>query len=171
MPTSAPTDRSRIMTLAKLAKERFTLFHGGSDPWMARSWLENIMEAFEYMSCTEAEMVGLAAYHLRDQALTWWKTQKTILGTQEISWTSFREAFEREYFLATFRRACRQEFLSLKQGDRSVTEYNTKFNKLSEFCPQLVAQDEDRMNQFVQGLAAYIRDRMSGSSFSSYREA
>ncbi|XP_074576659.1 uncharacterized protein LOC141833172 [Curcuma longa] len=171
MPTSAPTDRSRIMTLAKSAKERFTLFHGGSDPWMARSWLENVMETFEYMSCTEAEMVGLAAYHLRDQALTWWKTQKTILGTQEISWTSFREAFERQFFPATFRMARRQEFLNLKQGERSVMEYNEEFTKLAEFCPQLVVQDEDRMVQFMQGLAVYIRIRMSGTSIHSYREA
>ncbi|XP_074562290.1 putative pentatricopeptide repeat-containing protein At3g11460, mitochondrial [Curcuma longa] len=67
--------------------------------------------------------------------------------------------------------AHRQEFLSLKQGERSVMEYNSEFKKLSEFYPQLVAQDEDWMCQFMQNLAAYIRDRMSGSSISSYREA
>ncbi|XP_074573509.1 uncharacterized protein LOC141829941 [Curcuma longa] len=170
-PTSALTDKSRIMTLAKSAKERFTLFHGGDDPWKARSWMENLLDTYDYMDCTDAEKVGLATYHLRDEALTWWKTQKIVLGERGVTWTSFREAFEREFFPATFRKARRQEFLSLKQGERSVTEYNSEFKKLSEFCPQLVAQDEDRMDQFMQGLAAYIRDRMSGSSISSYREA
>ncbi|XP_074556490.1 uncharacterized protein LOC141812359 [Curcuma longa] len=64
-----------------------------------------------------------------------------------------------------------KEFLSLKQGERSVTEYNTEFAKLSEFYPQLVAQDEDRMVQFMQGHSTYIRVWMSGSSIHLYREA
>ncbi|XP_042465609.1 uncharacterized protein LOC122048066 [Zingiber officinale] len=49
-------------------------------------------------------------------------------------------------------------------------EYNAKFCRLAEFCPNLVAQDYDRMQQFTQGLAAYIRLRMSGFPGSSYRE-
>ncbi|XP_074559196.1 uncharacterized protein LOC141815168 [Curcuma longa] len=145
MPTSVPAAKSRIMTLAKSAKERFTLFHGGSDPWKARSWMENLVDMYEYMDITDAEKIGLATYHLRDEALTWWKTQKIVFGEQEVTWTSFRGAFEREFFPATFRMSRRQEFFSLKQGERSVTEYNSEFKKLSEFCPQLVAQDEDRM--------------------------
>ncbi|XP_074556570.1 uncharacterized protein LOC141812477 [Curcuma longa] len=171
MPTSTPAAKSRIMTLAKAAKERFTLFHGGSDPWITRSWMENLIDTYEYMDITDAEKVGLATYHLRDEALTWWKTQRVIFGEREVTWISFRDVFEREYFPATFRRARRQEFMSLKQGGRSVTEYNAEFKKLSEFCPQLVARDEDRMDHFIQGLAAYIRDRMSGSFISSYKEA
>ncbi|XP_074592470.1 uncharacterized protein LOC141848333 [Curcuma longa] len=171
MTTSAPAAKSRIMTLAKSAKEHFTLFHGGSDPWKARSWMENLMNTYEYMDCTDSEKVGLATYHLRDEALTWLKTQKIVIGEWEVTWASFRGAFEREYFPTTFCRTRRQEFLSLKQGERSVTEYNTEFKKLSEFCPQLVMQDEDRMDQFIQGLAAYIRDRILGSTISSYKEA
>ncbi|XP_042436914.1 uncharacterized protein LOC122022867 [Zingiber officinale] len=122
------------------------------------------------MSCTDEEKVELAAYHLRDQAVTWWDMQKTIFGEQRITWTMFRDAFERQYFPATFCLARRQEFLSLKQGDRLVMEYNTEFCRLAEFCPHLVAQDYDRIQQFTQGLAAYIRIQMSGFPGSSYRE-
>ncbi|XP_042387770.1 uncharacterized protein LOC121979850 [Zingiber officinale] len=82
----------------------------------------------------------------------------------------FHDAFERQYFPATFCLARRQEFLNLKQGDRSILEYNAEFSRLAEFCPQLVAQDYDRMHQFTQGLAAYIRIRMLGFPGSSYRE-
>ncbi|XP_042386709.1 uncharacterized protein LOC121978427 [Zingiber officinale] len=49
-------------------------------------------------------------------------------------------------------------------------EYNAEFCRLAEFCPHLVAQDYDRMQQFTQGLAAYIRLRMSRFPGSSYRE-
>ncbi|XP_042415370.1 uncharacterized protein LOC122004571 [Zingiber officinale] len=96
--------------------------------------------------------------------------QKIIFGEQRITWVMFRDAFERQYFPATFCLARRQEFLNLKQGDRSVMEYNAEFCRLAEFCPHLVVQDYDRMQQFTQGLAAYIRIRMSGFPGSSYRE-
>ncbi|XP_042400978.1 uncharacterized protein LOC121991013 [Zingiber officinale] len=122
------------------------------------------------MSCSDEEKVESAAYHLRDQAVTWWEMQKTIFGEQRITWVMFRDAFERQYFPATFCLARRQEFLNLKQGDRSVMEYNAEFCRLAEFCPHLVAQDYDRMLQFTQGLAAYIQLRMSGFPGSSYRE-
>ncbi|XP_042432602.1 uncharacterized protein LOC122019171 [Zingiber officinale] len=97
--------------------------------------------------------------------------QKTLFGDQNITWTLFRDAFERQYFPAPYRMACRQEFLHLKQGDRSVMEYDAEFNRLAEYCPHLVAQESDRLDQFTQGLAVYIRIRMSGFAPSTYREA
>ncbi|XP_042455224.1 uncharacterized protein LOC122039864 [Zingiber officinale] len=173
-PTPATTDwmrdRARIPLLARSVKDRFTLYLGGADPWAARSWLKNVESTFEYLSCTDEEKVELAAYHLRDQAVIWWDMQKTIFGEQRITWAMFRDAFERQYFPATFCLARRQEFLNLKQGDRSVMEYNAEFCRLAEFYPHLVAQDYDRMQQFTQGLAAYIRIRMLGFPGSSYRE-
>ncbi|XP_042385754.1 uncharacterized protein LOC121977226 [Zingiber officinale] len=163
--------RARIPLLAKFVKDRTTLFHGGADPWAARSWLKNLEGTFGYMKCTDEEEVELAAYHLRDQVVTWWDMQKTIFGAQHITWSMYREAFERQYFPAIFCLARRQEFLNLKQGDRSVMEYNAEFSRFAEFCTHLVAQDCDRIYQFTQGLAAYIRLKMSGFPGSSYREA
>ncbi|XP_074562887.1 uncharacterized protein LOC141819501, partial [Curcuma longa] len=171
MVASQMGSRSRILALAKSVKERMTTFHGGSDPWLARSWLENVIEVFTYITCTEAEQVELAVFHLRDQAATWWKTQRTVLGDQSLSWSSFREVFEAEYFSETFCVDQCQKFLQLKQGDRSVNEYHTEFTKLSEFCPQMVARDRDRMQHFIRGLAAYIRLKMSCCIVTTYREA
>ncbi|XP_042449062.1 uncharacterized protein LOC122033989 [Zingiber officinale] len=169
--TSWAKDRARIPLLARSVKDRFTLFYGVPDPSVARSWLGNVEDTFEYLSCTEEEKAELAAYHLRDQAVTWWKMQRSLFGDQSITWTLFRDSFERQYFPAPYRMARRQEFLSLKQGDRSVMEYNAEFNRLAEYCPQFVAQDSDLLDQFTQGLAAYIRIRMSGFTPSTYREA
>ncbi|XP_042391830.1 uncharacterized protein LOC121982868 [Zingiber officinale] len=172
-PATTPwvRDRARIPLLARSVKDRFTLFHGVPDPSIARSWLGNVEDTFEYLSCTEEEKAELAAYHLRDQADTWWKMQKTLFGDQSITWTLFRDAFERQYFPSPFCMARRQEFLHLKQGDRTVMEYDAEFNRLAEYCPHIIAQESERLDQFTQGLAAYIRIRMSGFTPSTYREA
>ncbi|XP_042437071.1 uncharacterized protein LOC122023038 [Zingiber officinale] len=162
-PTPAATswtrDRARIPLLARSVKDRFTLFHGVPDPSIACSWLGNVEDTFEYLSRTEEEKAELAAYHLRDQAVTWWKMQKTFFGDQSITWTLFRDAFERQYFPAPYRMARRQEFLHLKQGDRSVMEYDAKFNRLAEYCPHLVAQESDRMSGFAPSTYREALDR------------
>ncbi|XP_042423153.1 uncharacterized protein LOC122010725 [Zingiber officinale] len=63
-------EKARIPLLASSAKDRFMLFHGGTDPWVARTWLEDIEATFGYMSCSDTEKVELAAYHFRGQAST-----------------------------------------------------------------------------------------------------
>ncbi|XP_042408598.1 uncharacterized protein LOC121997962 [Zingiber officinale] len=138
-------DQARIPLLARSIKDRFTLFQGSADPWVAHSWLKNLESTFGYMNCTDEEKVELAAYHLRDQAVTWWDMHKMIFGERHTTWSMFRDAFERQYFPATFCLARRQEFLNLKQGDRSVMEYNAEFSRLTDVCPYLVTQDYDRM--------------------------
>lgn len=47
-------------------------------------------------------------------------------------------------------------------------EYNTEFSRFAKFCPHMVTQDNDRMFHFTQGLATYIRIRMSGSTINTY---
>ncbi|XP_042451818.1 uncharacterized protein LOC122036534 [Zingiber officinale] len=111
-------DRAHIPLLARSVKDRVTLYPGGAYPWAARSWLKNLESTFGYMSCTDEEKVELAVYHLRDQVVTWWDMQKTIFEEQYITWSMFRDAFEWQYFPATFCLARRQEFLNLKQDDR-----------------------------------------------------
>jgi len=51
----------------------------------------------------------------------------------------------------------RQEFLALKQGGMSVSEYRDKFIQLSRYAPADVAIDGQKQDQFRLGLNAPIR--------------
>jgi len=46
------------------------------------------------------------------------------------------------------KRAKEQEFLLLKQGQISVTEYAAKFNELSRYASNQVATEEMKMDHF-----------------------
>jgi hypothetical protein len=46
----------------------------------------------------------------------------------------------------------KQEFLSLKQGNMSVSEYRDKFIQLSRYAPDEVADDERKHEHFMDGL-------------------
>ncbi|XP_074572635.1 uncharacterized protein LOC141829120 [Curcuma longa] len=170
-PTDLAMARARIPALAELLKSRFTLFHGGTDPRAAQSWLETVERTFFYTACSEWEKVELAAFHLRDEAEIWWATQRTIIGEQNITWARFREIFESQYFPLSYQMTRRQEFQSLQQKGRTVMEYNADFSRLARFCPELVAEDRSRMLQFVQGLDGHLQVKIAGFGLSSYREA
>ena len=66
--------------------------------------------------------------------------------------------------------AHRQDFLCLRQNNRSVTEYNAEFDRLARFCPELVAEDSSRMQQFIQGLDGHLQVRLAGLGYTSYLE-
>jgi hypothetical protein len=46
----------------------------------------------------------------------------------------------------------KNEFLSLKQGNMTVSEYRDKFIQLSRYAPEEVADDERKEEQFMEGL-------------------
>ncbi|WVZ70433.1 hypothetical protein U9M48_019104 [Paspalum notatum var. saurae] len=46
----------------------------------------------------------------------------------------------------------KKEFLSLKQGNMSVTEYHDKFLQLARYAPTEVAEDGDKQEYFLEGL-------------------
>ena len=48
------------------------------------------------------------------------------------------------------------EFLKLEQGNMTMEEYDQKFNVLSQFAPDLVRTEVERVNKFVKGLKSEI---------------
>jgi hypothetical protein len=46
----------------------------------------------------------------------------------------------------------KNEFLSLKQGNMSISEYHDKFIQLSRYALDEVADDERKQEHFIEGL-------------------
>ena len=46
----------------------------------------------------------------------------------------------------------KKEFHSLRQGNRSVSEYLHKFNQLARYAPEDVATDGSKQERFLEGL-------------------
>ncbi|KAA0025388.1 gag protease polyprotein [Cucumis melo var. makuwa] len=61
------------------------------------------------------------------------------------------------------RDAKRQEFLNLEQVDRTVEQYDAKFDMLSRFAPEMIATEATRADKFVRGLRLDIQGRGSTS--------
>ncbi|KAL8133741.1 hypothetical protein AgCh_008979 [Apium graveolens] len=60
------------------------------------------------------------------------------------------------------------EFLELKQGNRSVTEYEAKFTELARIAPEYVSSEAQRAKRFQQGLKPEIRSGVVALQLKTY---
>ena len=67
-----------------------------------------------------------------------------------------------KYFPDTARHAKAQEFLELKQGTVTVTEYVARFTELVRFSDDYVATDMAKVMRFENGLKLSIRGKIVG---------
>jgi len=80
---------------------------------------------FRVMQCTEVQKVRFGTHMLDEEADDWWISLLPILEQDgvEVTWAVFRRDFLDRYFPEDVREKKEIEFLELKQGNMSVTEY------------------------------------------------
>ncbi|XP_075088093.1 uncharacterized protein LOC142170161 [Nicotiana tabacum] len=106
------------------------------------------------------------SYRLHDVVVTWYETWKQTRGPNvpPVTWKEFFEAFLQQYLPIELRRARRDRFLHLEQGNMSVREYSMQFNSLARYAPTIVADMSDRVHQFVSGLGAHLINECTTAS-------
>jgi hypothetical protein len=80
-------------------------------------------------------------------------------GGEEVTWAVFKREFLNRYFPEDVRGKKEIEFLELKQGDMSVTEYADKFVELAKFYPHYNVEiaEFSKCIKFENGLRAEIK--------------
>jgi hypothetical protein len=63
----------------------------------------------------------------------------------------------------------KKEFLSLKQGNMSVSEYRDKFIELSRYALDEVADDERKQEHFMEGLVRPLQYQLVSHNFPSFQ--
>jgi len=136
-------------------------FKGRYDPDGAQEWLKEVERIFGVMQCNEAQMVRFGTHMLAEEADDWWVSTRPLLenGAEGVTWVVFRREFLCRYFPDDVRRKKEIEFLELKQGDMSVTEYAAKFVELAKFYPHYNAETAEFSNciKFENNLRVEIK--------------
>jgi hypothetical protein len=131
-------------------------FSGSSNPDDAYAWLLHVRKKLDAMKCPEEDKVRLATHMLSGRADSWWNLQKTDYEEkypgETIPWSWFEGEFFKHHFPQNLRRARKQEFENLKQGNMSVQEYSEEWHRLSIFGGSSVVDAEERVARFVDGL-------------------
>ena len=129
-------------------------FDGTGDFAAAENWIANVKDKLQVLRAPEEHRVELATQLLEGHARFWWQEVKRGWGetAEAKEWTDFESQFERRYMDTMPREALRQRCTSLKQGNNLVTEYNSKFENLMRYAPDIVRDEFRLRQQYLGGL-------------------
>ena len=97
---------------------------------------------FETIECTDIEKRCLAVFQLTFSATDWWDTVKAMIG--EDAKTQFLE----KYFPESKKNKREIAFIQLIQGNLTVPEYTTQFERLSQFAPHMISTPRSKIKRY-----------------------
>jgi hypothetical protein len=145
----------------KLEKVKFPEFFGAPDGAAAEAWLENVAMCFALRDYTSNMKVHMAVFQLKGSALLWWKTllPQLIMAVEDVSWKLFEERFRERCLSEEFIERQLNEFNALRQGGRTVLEYEARYMALLWYAPHLNTEKLKAI-RFVLGLDDCLRARV-----------
>ncbi|WVZ73577.1 hypothetical protein U9M48_021865, partial [Paspalum notatum var. saurae] len=116
-------------------------FSHATEPLQADDWLRAVERQLDIAQCNDRERVLYGSGQLRGAALDW-------------------ENFRNHHVPAGLMKMKKKEFLSLKQGSMSVTEYATAE----------VAEDREKQEYFLEGLNDELQYQLMNHTFPSFHQ-
>jgi hypothetical protein len=144
-------------------------FASSPDPLHADDWLKSVEKMLNITQCSDREKMLYASGRLTGPAADWWDSYNAVHdAANTITWAEFATQF-RNYHIPAGLMKIKKEFLSLKQGNMSVSEYRDKFIQLSWYPPDEVADDERKQEHFMEGLIGPLQYSLVAHIFPSFQ--
>jgi hypothetical protein len=93
------------------------------------------------------------------------------LAGHQVTWDEFKLAFREHYIPEGVLHMKQEEFMKLKQGGDTVTQYLNKFNHLSQYAIDQVNTDLKKKNCFMRGLSDWLQRKMDTCLDLTYNRA
>ncbi|XP_028103314.1 uncharacterized protein LOC114302482 [Camellia sinensis] len=87
---------------------------------------------------------------------------------QGLTWDRFLVLFYDKYFPQSMRDKKVTEFETLRQGNKTVAEYEAQFTELARFAPHMVDTEYKKARKFEGGLRGTILDRVNVLKLPTY---
>jgi len=162
------------VTLKDFLLHKPPTFKGTSDPSLAEQWLSEIERAFRVLGARvqEEDKAQFAAFTFKDEALHWWTTIEAMrAGQPPMTWAELKREFVGRYYPANFKYQMQRQFTDLRQGDKSVSQYVDEFVRLSKYATQMVADEQERAQRFIDGLHPTINQFIEPFGLTTFAKA
>ncbi|XP_057994338.1 uncharacterized protein LOC131174599 [Hevea brasiliensis] len=93
----------------------------------------------------------------REDAYQWWVTVSKVVSPTVLTWDFFLAEFKKKYNSHVYLEARRREFLTLRQRQLMVSEYEREFVRLSRYAWETMTIEADRCHKFEDALNDNIR--------------
>jgi hypothetical protein len=146
------------------------VFTHSADPMDAEDWLRTVERDLHTAQCNDCEKVLYGPRQPRGAAQSWWESYlATHANPKAITWEEFRNNFCSYHVPEGLMIVRKEEFLALKQGSLSVSEYRDKFLQLSCFAPEDVNTDAKRQYRFQIGLVDPLHYQQMNHTFPTFQ--
>jgi uncharacterized protein (DUF488 family) len=86
-----------------------------------------------------------------------------------ITWLEFSTHFRNYHIPTGLMKIKKKDFMSIKQGNVTVSEYRDKVIQLSRYALEEVADDERKPEQFLEGLIGPLQYQLMSHTFPSFQ--
>ncbi|XP_058189333.1 uncharacterized protein LOC131306918 [Rhododendron vialii] len=139
---------TRTQAMNEFCKRRPPTFHGDINPVVAETWLNKVKMILRTLGITQdGNRVALATYQLKGEARYWWDLMEATYTIATMTFVEFEALFLDKYFSTPIRLAKEQEFLNLKQGTMTVTQYEAKFEELSRYALTSIPTEDKKAKE------------------------
>jgi hypothetical protein len=146
------------------------VFAHSADPMDAEDWLRTMEQELHTTQCDDIEKVMYGPRLLRGAAQSWWESYlATHANPDTITWEEFRDNFRQYHVPAGLMTVKKEEFLALKQGPMSVSEYRDMFLQLSCYAPEDVSTDAKRKYRFLRCLVDPLHYQLMNHTFPTFQ--
>jgi hypothetical protein len=146
------------------------MFAHSSDPMDAEDWLRTVEQEWHTAQCDDREKVLYGPRLLRGAAQSWWESYlATHANPDTITWEEFRCSFCQYHVPVGPMTVKKEEFLALKQGSSSVSEYRDRFLQLSRYAPEDVNTDAKRQYRLLRGLVDPLQYQLMNHTFPTFQ--
>jgi hypothetical protein len=136
----------------------------------AEDWLRTVEHELHTSQCNDPEKVLYGTRQLRGVAQSWWESYlATHANPKAIISEEFRDNFRRYHVPEGLMIVRKEEFLALKQGPLSVSEYRDKFLQLSRYAPEDVNTNAKRQYRFLRGLVDPLHYQLMNHTFPTFQ--
>ncbi|XP_022872137.1 uncharacterized protein LOC111391205 [Olea europaea var. sylvestris] len=155
-PQSAPSFvPGAISMVEQFRRHKPLTFNGGSDLLAVEEWIRGLERIFRHIACTDAQKVLCIEFMFVGAASHWWESvscTRTEEQQRDLTWEQFKDEVMAKYFPQALRDFKESEFLQLRQGKLSLTDYERQLEQLSRYAPDLVDTEVKKIRRFKNGL-------------------
>jgi hypothetical protein len=140
------------------------------DPLDADDWLKVIGKKLDITQCNDREKVLYASGRLEGAASDWWDAfTEAHADADAITWQEFQVNFCAHHIPSRIMKLKKKEFLSLTQGNMSVSEYHDCFTQLSHYALEEVDTNEKHQERFLEGLIRLLNYQLQSHNFPNFQ--
>ncbi|VFQ83905.1 unnamed protein product [Cuscuta campestris] len=148
-------------------------FEGRNDPDEFLEWLETVEHVFDFKEVSDEKKVKIVSLKFRKYASMWLTntcTKRRRNGKEPVStWTKMRSLLKKKFLPAEYFPENFAKLQTLKQGSKSVEDYNREFEELWLRC-DLQEDDEQTFVRYLFGLNLQIANTVELQNYETLEE-